>query len=158
MRTTAAALALTTLAFASGPAVAQSPPPADVTARAEECREADTALGKAKRFLEKRDDAAALAAIEAAKNACPRPTSEYFVVHGRALARTKSWNDAVMQFHEALRLEPGSADAANGLAEVFFVSRRYEQARVVLRNAEAAGAKVDAELKKSIEEKLAPKR
>lgn len=149
MRKTAPALALAAL-LACGAAPARGE-----TVRPEACREADAALVRARQLLAKADDGGALAAIEAAEKACPEPTAEYFVVHGEALVRLKRWNDAVMQFHEALRLAPASAEAANALARVFYVTRRYEQAKAVLRNAEAAGATVDAELKRAIEERLA---
>jgi len=151
MRNLAPALALAcAAAFAATAREAERPP-----ARPSACREADATLAKARDLLAKKDYPAALAAVEAAKRGCPEPTSEYWRVHGDVLAGTKSWNDAVMQYHEALRRAPGCAEAANGLAGVFYVSRRYEQARVVLRNAEAAGAAVDAELKRAVEEKLA---
>ena len=151
MRKLAPVLALALAAGFPAPARDAERPPA----RSEACREADAAVARARELLAKKDYPAALASVEAAKKGCPEPTSEYFRVHGDVLAGTKSSNDAVMQYHEALRLEPASAGAANGLARVFFVSRRYEQARAVLRNAEAAGAAVDAELKRAIEEKLA---
>jgi len=155
MRRAAPVLALA-LALASAAATAQEPAsaPKAEAARPEACREADASLGKAKEFLARKDDEGALAAIEAAKKGCPEPTAEYFLVHGDVLAGLKRWNDAVMQYHEALRIKPACGDAANALARVFYLSRRYEQAKVVLRNAEAAGATVDAELKKAVEAKL----
>lgn len=151
MRKLAPVVALACAAALGAPARGAERPPS----RPEACREADATLAKARDLVAKKDYPAALAAVEAAKKGCPEPTSEYFRVHGDVLSGTKSWNDAVMQYHEALRLEPASAGAANGLARVFFVARRYEQARAVLRNAEAAGALVDGELKRAVEEKLA---
>lgn len=153
MRNPAPAFALAALLVASG-AFAEESASAG-TARPEACREADASVAKARELLAKKDGEAALEAIGAAKKACPEPTAEYFLVHGDVLVGLKRWNDAVMQYHEALRLKPGYGEAANALARVFYLSRRYEQAKVVLRKAEAAGAKVDTELRKAIEEKLA---
>lgn len=146
-----AALLASAAAYAGKPAPARGVGPE----RSDGCREADAAALRARQLLAKDDDEGALEAVEAAKKACADPSAESFVVHGEVLVRMKRWNDAVMQYHEALRRAPGNAEAANGLAGVFYVSRRYEQARAVLRNAEAAGAAVDAELKKAVEEKLA---
>lgn len=156
MRTTASALTLAAL-LACGVARAGDAPKGDA-ARPAACREADAAVAGARQLLAKADDEGALAAVEAAERSCPEPTAEYYVVNAEALVRLKRWNDAVMRFHEALRLAPANAEAANGLAGVFYLSRRYEQARAVLRNAEGAGATVDAELKRAVEEKLAKPR
>jgi tetratricopeptide (TPR) repeat protein len=153
MRKPAPLLALAVLL--ASPAAGAQAPAATPPPRPEACREADAGLANARELLARKDDDGALAAIEAAKKGCPEPTAEYFLVHGDVLVGLKRWNDAVMQYHEALRIRPGYADAANALARVFYLSRRYEQAKVVLRNAEAAGARVDAELRKAIEEKLA---
>jgi tetratricopeptide (TPR) repeat protein len=147
-------LALAAL-LASAVARAQAPPPSVEPPRSEACREADATLGKAKELLARKEVEGALEAVEAAKRGCPAPTAEYFLVHGDALAGLKRWNDAVMQYHEALRMKPDFAEAANALARVFYLSRRYEQAKAVLRNAESAGATVDPDLKKAVEEKLA---
>lgn len=80
--------------------------------------------------------------------------AEYFFLHGNVLLRTKRYDEAVVQYDEALKRNPAYADAANNLASLWYSARQYGKAKAVVEKAEAAGAVLNPELKKAIEDGL----
>jgi len=83
---------------------------------------------------------------------------EYRFIHGNALLRLKRLEEAAAQYDLALARRPGYAEAANNLASVYYSARQYARAKAVVEKAEAAGAVLNPELKKAIEEGLAKPR
>lgn len=81
--------------------------------------------------------------------------AEYDFLHGNVLMRLGRYDGAVAQYGEALRKKPAYVEAANNLASLHYGKRQNAKALEVVLKAEAAGARVNPELKKAIEEGLA---
>lgn len=79
---------------------------------------------------------------------------EYPFFHGNILLRLQKLNEAAAKYDEALRLDPGYADAANNLASLYYSAKQYQKALDVLTRVEAKGATVNPELKKAITDAL----
>jgi Tfp pilus assembly protein PilF len=84
-----------------------------------------------------------------------RVPAEYYFIHGNALLRLKRLDEAVAQYGLALERRPAYAEAANNLASIYYSARQYATAKAAVEKAEAAGAVLNPELKKAIEEGLA---
>lgn len=80
--------------------------------------------------------------------------AEYRYVHGNILLKLKRPGEAAAEYGEALRLKPGTSEAANNLASLLYGARRYAEARSVLQSAESAGATLNPELKLAVEKAL----
>jgi tetratricopeptide (TPR) repeat protein len=80
--------------------------------------------------------------------------AEYFFFHGNVLLRLQQYTEAAAQYDEALKINPGYADAANNLASLYYSAHQYEQALAILKRVEAKGATVNPELKKAIQDAL----
>ena len=81
--------------------------------------------------------------------------AEYDFLHGNVLMRLGRYDVAVAQYGEALRKKPAYVEAANNLASVHHGKRQYGKALEVVQKAETAGARLNPELKRAIEEGLA---
>jgi tetratricopeptide (TPR) repeat protein len=62
--------------------------------------------------------------------------------------------EAIAKYDDALRIDPGYADAANNLASLYYSAKQYQKAAEVLSRVEAKGATVNPELKKAIADAL----
>lgn len=80
--------------------------------------------------------------------------AEYPFFHGNILLRMQKFSEAVAKYDEALRIDPGYADAANNLASLYYSAKQYQKAAEVLARVEARGATVNPELKKAIADAL----
>ncbi|HEY0787306.1 MAG TPA: tetratricopeptide repeat protein [Thermoanaerobaculia bacterium] len=80
--------------------------------------------------------------------------AEYPFFHGNILLRMQKFPEAVAKYDEALRINPGYADAANNLASLYYSAKQYQKALDVLTRVEAKGATVNPELKKAISDAL----
>lgn len=80
--------------------------------------------------------------------------AEYPFFHGNIFLRMQKFDEAVAKYDEALRIDPGYADAANNLASLYFSAKQYQKAFDVLTRVEAKGATVNPELKKAISDAL----
>ncbi len=79
---------------------------------------------------------------------------EYPFFHGNIFLRMQRFSEAIAKYDEALRIDPGYADAANNLASVYYAAKQYQKAAEVLSRVEARGATVNPELKKAITDAL----
>jgi tetratricopeptide (TPR) repeat protein len=80
----------------------------------------------------------------------PDMPAEYPFFHGNILLRLQKYAEAITKYEEALKIDPGYADAASNLASIYFSARDPEKALEVLTRAEERGATVNAELKKAV--------
>ena len=85
----------------------------------------------------------------------PEIPAEYDFLQGNVLLKMGGYTAAAAFYHEALHKLPAYAEAANNLASIYHAAGMLEIARDVVTKAEAAGATLNPELKKAIEEGLA---
>jgi len=83
--------------------------------------------------------------------------ASYYYVHGNVLFKLKRYQDAVIQYQETVRLDPGHEFASNNLASILFAAGQYQEALDVLIRAEANGVKINPAFKKDLEDRLAKK-
>jgi tetratricopeptide (TPR) repeat protein len=76
-------------------------------------------------------------------------------LHGNILLRLDRLPEAVKQYEEALKAEPGFGEAANNLASVYHSAGQHQKALDVATEAQKRGATLHPELVKSIESALA---
>jgi Flp pilus assembly protein TadD len=81
--------------------------------------------------------------------------ARYTCLHGNILLRLDRNSEAIAQYEEALKTDPGYGEAANNLASIYHVSGRNRKAMEVVTEAQKRGAKLHPELAKSIEAALA---
>lgn len=81
--------------------------------------------------------------------------SRYSCLHGNILLRLDRNPEAIAQYEEALKTDPGYGEAANNLASIYHVSGQNRKAMDVVTEAQKRGAKLHPELAKSIEAALA---
>jgi tetratricopeptide (TPR) repeat protein len=79
----------------------------------------------------------------------------YSSLHGNILLRLDRLPEAVKQYEEALKAEPGFGEAANNLASVYHSAGQHKKALEVAIKAQKRGATLHPELVKSIEAALA---
>jgi len=68
-----------------------------------------------------------------------RIKAHYVYFCGNILLQLRRYADAAGRYEEALRIDPGHADAYNNLAAVYYLARAYPDALAVLDRAEANG-------------------
>lgn len=88
----------------------------------------------------------------------PRPTSvpaRYSSLHGSILLRLDRNAEAIVQYEEALKVDPGYGEAANNLASLYHAAGQNEKALEIVTEAQKRGARLHPELRKSIEAALA---
>lgn len=83
-----------------------------------------------------------------------RMPAEYSFFHGNILLRMQKFNEAAAKYDEALKADPGYADAANNLASLYYQVKQYQKAHDVLTGVEARGGTVNPELKKAVADAL----
>ncbi len=83
-----------------------------------------------------------------------RAPAEYAFFHGNILLRMQKYDEAAAKYDEALKTDPGYAEAANNLASLYYSVKQYEKALDVLTRVESQGATVNPELKKAITDAL----
>lgn len=87
------------------------------------------------------------AAATAGADAIP---AEYAFIHGNIFLRMGRADDAATQYIEALKLDPGYANAANNLASLYYSAKQYDKALEVLQGVESRGIGVNPELKQAV--------
>lgn len=81
--------------------------------------------------------------------------ARYSCLHGNILLRLDRDPEAIAQYEEALKTDPGYGEAANNLASLYHVSGQNRKAMEIVTEAQKRGAKLHPELAKSIEAALA---
>jgi len=76
--------------------------------------------------------------------------SDYFYFHGNIFFKLKRYQEAHVQYLEAVKVNPQHGNAYNNLASLHFMAKQYQEALNYLDQAEASGAKVNPEFKKAI--------
>lgn len=76
--------------------------------------------------------------------------ADYHYFHGNFLFKLKRFDEALDQYLEAIHTEPRHASAYNNLVNLYYMSRNYESALKFIDQAEAAGVKLNPELKKAV--------
>ncbi|MCP5106317.1 MAG: MBL fold metallo-hydrolase [bacterium] len=76
--------------------------------------------------------------------------AEYFYHHGNILFKMKQYPEAFEQYHQTIRHDPRHKNAYNNLANLYFMSKKYQRALYYLENAEANGAGVNREFKQAL--------
>lgn len=76
--------------------------------------------------------------------------ADYFYLHGNVLFRLKNYQEAYIQYLEAIKIEPCYVKAYKNLANLNFIGRRYKEALAYIERAEKCGAEVDGNLKKIV--------
>ena len=81
--------------------------------------------------------------------------ARYNCLHGNILLRLDRNPEAIAQYEEALKSDPGYGEAANNLASLYHVAGQNRKAMDIVTEAQKRGAKLHPELAKSIEAALA---
>jgi len=76
--------------------------------------------------------------------------ADYFYFHGNILFKLKRYEEANNQYQEAIKINPQHGDAYNNLASLWYLDKQYQKAMDYLEQAEANGAKINPEFKKTI--------
>jgi tetratricopeptide (TPR) repeat protein len=76
--------------------------------------------------------------------------ADYFYFHGNILFKLKRYEEANNQYQEAIKINPQHGDAYNNLASLWYLDKQYQKALDYLEQAEANGAKINPEFKKTI--------
>ena len=82
------------------------------------------------------------------------PSSRF--INGNVLFKIARLTDAAEQYREAIRIDPRHSNSYNNLASVSFALKNYREALEWLTRAEAAGAEINPEFKKAVENKISP--
>ena len=82
--------------------------------------------------------------------------ADYYYIHGNSLYRLGRPLEAVVQYREAIRLDPAHGNAYNNLALMLFSQGQSREALDCLLRAEAAGVKINPDFKKAVEAKVTP--
>jgi tetratricopeptide (TPR) repeat protein len=81
---------------------------------------------------------------------------EYFFVHGNIFFKLRQYNEARDQYLEVIKRDPSHANAYNNLANLYFMSKKYQKALDYLNQAESNGATVNPKLKKAVLKAIEP--
>lgn len=84
-----------------------------------------------------------------------RAPARYSCLHGNILLRLDKGPEAIAQYEETLKTDPGYGEAANNLASIYHMSGQNRKAMDIVTEAQKRGAKLHPELAKSIEGALA---
>ncbi len=76
--------------------------------------------------------------------------ADYYYVHGNIFFRMKQFQKAYEQWIKTIEIDPKHGSAYNNLANLYFMSKQYEQALKYLELAESSGAEVNPEFKKAL--------
>jgi len=76
--------------------------------------------------------------------------ADYFYLHGNIFFRLKKYQEAYVQYIEAIKIDPQHANAYNNLANLYYMAKQYQKALDCLKQAEAKGVKINPELKRAI--------
>lgn len=76
--------------------------------------------------------------------------ADYFYLHGNVFFKMKKYQEAYIQYLEAVKVEPCYVDAYKNLANLNFIGRRYNEALLYIEKAEKCGSEVDGNLKKIV--------
>jgi tetratricopeptide (TPR) repeat protein len=77
-------------------------------------------------------------------------SADYYYVQGNIFFRMKQFQNAYEQWIKTIEIDPKHGNAYNNLANLYFMSKQYEQALKYLELAEASGAEVNPEFKKAL--------
>lgn len=76
--------------------------------------------------------------------------AEYFFIHGNIFFKLRQYNDARDQYLEVIKRDPSHANAYNNLANLYFMSKKYQKALDYLNQGESNGATVNPKLKEAV--------
>lgn len=76
--------------------------------------------------------------------------ADYYYLHGNIFFKSGKLKEAYNQYIEAVRIDPQHGNAFNNLANLYFMSKQYQQALDCLNMAEVNGVKINPEFKKAI--------
>jgi tetratricopeptide (TPR) repeat protein len=76
--------------------------------------------------------------------------ADYYYMHGNIFFRMKQFQNAYEQWIKTIEIDPKHGNAYNNLANLYFMSKQYEQALKYLELAESSGAEVNPEFKKAL--------
>jgi len=76
--------------------------------------------------------------------------AEYYYFHGNILFKLKNFQEAHVQYKEAVKTNPRHENAYNNLINLFFMIKNYEGALYWVNQAESNGVEVNPELKKAV--------
>jgi len=74
----------------------------------------------------------------------------YFYLHGNILFRMKDYDNARKQYLAAIQTNPKHGESYNNLANLYYMSRRYEEALDCLSQSISFGVKINENLKEAI--------
>lgn len=80
--------------------------------------------------------------------------ANYHYIHGNILFRLRRLSEAEEQYNNAIKADPTHSNAYNNLSLVFFSLNRFTDAMDCLIRAESAGAKINPDFKKALQEKI----
>lgn len=76
--------------------------------------------------------------------------ANYFYLHGNILFRMKDYDNARKQYLAAIQINPKHGEAYNNLANLYYMSRRYDEALDCLSQSVSSGVKINEDLKGAI--------
>jgi hydroxyacylglutathione hydrolase len=76
--------------------------------------------------------------------------ANYFYLHGNIFFRLKDYDNARKQYLAAVQIDPKHGEAYNNLANLYYMSHRYDEALDCLSQSISSGAKINDNLKAAI--------
>jgi tetratricopeptide (TPR) repeat protein len=76
--------------------------------------------------------------------------ADYYYVYGNIFFKMKQFQKAYEQWTKTIEIDPKHGNAYNNLANLYFMSKQYDQALKYLELAESSGAEVNPEFKKAL--------
>ncbi len=85
-----------------------------------------------------------------------RMRAHYLYFHGNILLQLKRYNDSLLRYQEAIRLNPQHADAYNNIIAILYMAKEYDKALQFWQEAETQGLdeQLNLKLKESLYEAL----
>jgi len=85
-----------------------------------------------------------------------RMKAHYLYFHGNVLLQLQRYNDSLLRYQEAIRLDPQHADAYNNIIAILYMAKEYSKALLFWEEAETQGLdeQLNLKLKESLYEAL----